>query len=118
MSLSPCRRMVGPVTNSAAGCVNQSFTRSVFGSSATIAFALPSPVVWPAPMAANSVPSDANATAPTTGPPLVFHDTTGFASLSRSIAQTACGAPPQPANVAVYNIVSTAVGDDHLAFAG
>ena len=35
-----------------------------------------------------SVPSDVKATAPTTSPPFVFHDTTGFASLSRSIAQT------------------------------
>jgi len=75
-------------------------------------------VVWPAPIAANSVPLDANATAPTTGPPLVFHDTTGFVSLSRSIAQTPCGAPPQPADVAVYNMVSTAIGEDHRAFAG
>jgi len=101
MSLSPCRRMVGPVTNSAAGCVNQSFSCSVFGSSATIAFVLPLPPARPAPIAANSVPSGANATAPTTGPPLVFHETTGFDSLSRSIAQTPFGAPPQPPAVAV-----------------
>ena len=52
MSLSLCRKIVGPVTNSAAGCVNQSFSCSVFGSSATIAFALPSPVAWPGPIAA------------------------------------------------------------------
>ena len=64
------------------------------------------------------MPSDANATAPTTGPPLVFHDTTGFVSLSRSIAHTAFGAPPQPADVAAYSVVPTAIGEDHRAFAG
>src|SRR5262245_47441792 len=110
--------MVGPVTNSAAGCVNQSFTCRVFGSSATIAFALPSPVVRPAPIAATSVPSDPNAIAPTTGPPSVFHDLTGFASLSRSIAQMPFGARPQPADVAAYNVVSIAIGDVHFALAG
>ena len=88
MSLPLWRRIVGPVTNSAAGCVNQSFNCSVFASSATIAFALPSPVVLPAPIAATRVPSDVKATSPITSPPLVFHDTTGFASLSRSMAHT------------------------------
>ena len=82
------------------GCVNQSFNCRVFASSATIALALPSPVVLPAPIAAMSVPSDVKATSPITSPPLVFHDTTGFASLSRSIAQTAVGALPQFPDVA------------------
>src|SRR5262245_6420016 len=118
ISLLACRRIVGPVTNSAAGCVNQSFTCSVFGSSATIAFAFPSPVVRPAPIAATSVPSDANAIAPTTGPPLVFQDMTRFASLSRSTPQTAFGARPQPADVAAYNVVSIAIDDVHFEFAG
>src|SRR3954464_1879799 len=65
-----------------------------------------------------SVLSGLNATAPTTPPPLVFHDTTGFASLSRSIAHTAPGAPPQSDDVAAYNMVFTATGADHRALAG
>ena len=65
-----------------------------------------------------SVPSDVNATAPTTPPPFVFHDTTGFASLSRSIAHTPSGAPPHFPDVAAYSVVSTATGADHFEFAG
>ena len=68
--------------------------------------------------AATSVPSCVNATAPTTSPPLVFHDTTGFASLSRSIAHTALGAPPQFPDVAVYIVVPTAIGADQRELAG
>src|SRR4051812_16819279 len=110
--------MVGPVTNSAVGCVNQSFSFNVFGSSATIAFAFPSPLVWPGPIAATSVLSELNATAPITPPPLVFHDTPGFASLSRSMAHTAAGAPPQSRDVAAYSVVFTPTGADHRALAG
>src|SRR3954462_14185708 len=65
-----------------------------------------------------SVLSDLNATAPTTPPPLVFHDTTGLASVSRSIPHTAAGALPQPADVAAYSIVFTAIGADQRALAG
>src|SRR5262245_25508009 len=118
MSLPLCVRIVGPVTNSAVGCVNQSFSSSVFGSSATIAFAFPFPLTWPGPIAAISVPADVKATAPTALPPLVFHDTTGFASLSRSMAHTPPGAPPQFPLVAAYNVVSTAIGDVQREFAG
>ena len=106
------------MTKSASGCVNQSLGCSVFASSATIALALPSPVVLPAPIAATSVPSCMNATAPTTSPPFVFHDTTGFASLSRSIAHTALGAPPQFPDVAAYIVVPTAIGADQRELAG
>src|SRR3954467_6765613 len=102
ISLFACRTIVGPVTNSAAGWENQSLTVSVFGSSATIALALPSPLACPAPIAAIRVPDDVNATAPATAPPLVFHETNGFASLSRSIAHTPSGAPPHFPAVAVY----------------
>ena len=63
---------MGPVTNSAVDCVNQSFSRNVLGSRATIAFAFPSPVTLPGPIAASSVlPSEENATEPTTLPPFV-----------------------------------------------
>src|SRR6187401_1874479 len=110
--------IVGPVTKSVSGCVNQSLGCSVFASSATIALALPSPVALPAPTAATSVPSWVNATAPTTSPPFDFHDTTGFASLSRSIAHTALGAPPQPPEVEVYIVVPTATGADQRELAG
>jgi hypothetical protein len=41
------------------------------------------------------LPPGVRATAPTIEPPFVFHDVTGFASLSRSIAHTPFGAPPQ-----------------------
>src|SRR5688500_9136734 len=118
ISLPLCRRIVGPVTNSAVGCVNQSFGCRVLGSRATIAFALPSPVIGPGPIAAINVPPVVNATAPTTPPPFVFHETTGFASLSRSMAHTAFGAPPQAPEVAAYRVVSTAIGADHFELAG
>src|ERR671930_217449 len=107
--------MVGPVTNSASGCVNQSFSCRVFGSSATIAFAFPSAFIRPGPTAAIRVPSVVNAIAPTTGPPLVFHDTTGLVSLSRSMPHTPSGAPPHLPDVAAYSIVLTPIGDDHFA---
>src|SRR5262245_42852404 len=119
MSFVPCRNTVGPVTNSADGCVNQSFNRNVFGSRATIAFALPSPVTLPGPTAASSVlPADENATEPTTPPPLVRYDATGLSGESRSIAKTAFGAPPQFPDVAAYISVPTATGFDHREFAG
>src|SRR5260221_5568111 len=95
MSRSSCLKTVGPVTNSTPDCGNQSYASRVLGSSATIALTLPSPVAVPGPIAATTVPSLANASRPTIGPPLLFHDTTGLPSLSRSIAQTPFGAPPQ-----------------------
>jgi hypothetical protein len=49
---------------------------------------------------------------------LVFHDTTGFVSLSRSIAKIPFGAPPQAADVEAYSMVPTAIGEDHFALAG
>src|SRR5438874_860392 len=65
-----------------------------------------------------SDPSVVNAIAPTTAPPFVFHDTTGFASLSRSMPHTASGAPPHLPDVAAYSVVFTPIGDDHFAFGG
>jgi hypothetical protein len=88
-------KTVGPVTNSVPGAVNQSLSCSVFGSSATMALALPSPVAVPGPIAANNEPPVPKAMRPTIGPPLLFHETTGFCSLARSIAHTAFGAPAQ-----------------------
>src|SRR5262245_7498494 len=102
MSLSSCRNTSGPDTNCALASVYQSLSWSVFGSSATIAFEYPDPpAVWPGPMAAMTMPLVVNATDPTGLPPAVFQETTGFASLERSIAHTALGAPPQPAAVDV-----------------
>ncbi len=118
ISRSPCLNTVGPVANAAFDCVNQSFSWSVLASSATMAFVLPSPVAVPEPTAAKSVPSVANATRPTIGPPLLFHDATGLPSLSRSIAQTAFGAPPQLPEVVAYSVVFTAMVSVHVALAG
>src|SRR5262249_7999977 len=99
ISLSPCLNTDGPVTSSTSGDANQSLIASVFASSETMALALPSPVAARGPIAAKTVPSAANASRPTIGPPLLFHETTGLPSLSRSIAHTAFGALPQVAPV-------------------
>src|SRR6516225_3436654 len=71
----------------------------------------------PRPTVAMTVPSLVSAMAPTIGP-VLFHDTTGLLSLSRSIAHTASGAPPQPPDVDVYSIVPTAIGSDQRELAG
>ena len=63
------------MANVVALSVNDCFTASVFGSSVT------TPLVT----TATTVPSVVRATAPT-GLPVVLYDTTGFASLARSIA--------------------------------
>src|SRR5690242_13607459 len=109
---------MGPVASSVAADEYQSFSCSVFRSSATTALAMPSPVALPAPTVASSVPSVVNATAPTMAPPLLFHETTGLASLSRSIAHTPAAAPPHSADVAAYSVVSMAMGDVHVELAG
>ena len=70
-SFVPCRKTVGPVTNSAVGCVNQSFSCSDSGFRATIALLsrLLSRYRNQSPRAAYCRPT--RRTAPTTLPPFV-----------------------------------------------
>src|SRR5262245_34717854 len=63
-------------------------------------------------------PSVVNATPPTTPPPLVLNETTGLASLSRSIAYTPFAAPPHAPVVVAYIVVFTAIGSENCALAG
>src|SRR5437588_8687806 len=114
---------MGPDTNCAFASVYQLFSCSVFGSSATMAFEYALAFEDPAPggegpIAATTVPSVVKAMLPTGLPLPVFHETTGFASLDRSIAHTAFGAPPQLPTVDVYSTSLTARGSVHRAPAG
>src|SRR5262245_61882515 len=89
-------RTTGVELKSARGCVNESFSFNVFGSSAAI-------MLLGSPTAAYTVPSVPSATpdVPLTLPPGVAHDVTSFLSLAQSSAHTALGVAPQPFDVDV-----------------